>query len=1378
MKAPKHWKKWIAWSIGALALLFVLGTLWVRFYLDPYLKNWLCMQVEKGTAGAYKLEIQDLKYRFWQMSLEVRDVKLYSFASHESEGLKLSLKVKELNIKHIDWWTYWQTQKIKIHALELNAPTIDFYNPKVKKTPQPKDLPAQIRAFVGKITTNLTIERIVFTRAKCLINAQTATGKVYHQCSSLDLLLEALEFDIKRDPTLGNFKLQVLNYQGYSPDGFYSVHCQILQANMRDSSVTLRHIRCAPRQENLTRDKVTLQLPYLRTKGVDFFQAWYRQIFKARTLEARYANLRIQSHVGAKLLPKDLRLQLHEFPVPIAIDSLLMSKIALNIQQTIPQTAQTGHHKIEEASLSLYKMRIGQAHNPNAESEAGFDIESGLPFFAKSASLTIKNYTHESASRFYKFGVKLIHLSSRDSLLHLEKAYLQPRLPAPEIAQSLAYQSIISTVNVPSLTALKVDFEKMLYQQIFRLGTLRLHAPVYEGYLDTTKPKLTGQKFRNFEEMLRSIPLDIQAELLDIQDAKVTYKSLQKKQDNLPQIATHALEKLHLQIQKIDLGRALNESAIEHIDTKKLTLKAQNYSYQNPENTYELKATSVEALAEKHLIIVQNLSLMPTAQNTQAGKLTLEVPQMRGEGIDFVGFMLKQQMDWQKLTVKSAKIEVATTTALPALTKAKNTPQKTLIQILQTLPVFVKVDTLAIKDVTFTLEEKNATGITKSRHHIENMEAQLLGIALGEATRYEADSTAYFWEERSLAFALQKYTYQAQNLTYQFTLENIQKQAQNHTWRIDALAWHSVLDMAECRKQFPQMQWLAEGKLQSITLEIDDLKKIVFEKKIAIQSAIIQDPDLKFWFFQTLTNQKLEAGGFENLPIHLSVDTLYLQNAHIQGHHLEQNWTQTTELNLSLSHLQWDKKITWHTISLAGKEYILQHPQGQARAKNWLLTFDKQQPRFYAKKVLCKSKENATLELDEVSAELEAIQAGKRFKIKQLQLRNGKAEIYTPAQKSDKPTDFKSLPTQYIESVYLENIAFKVHQQRPEKIQTHTFLLEEARLASASEPTDFVRISHYETALRHYLYKARAEKIHWQSKTQELTIQELSILPTVSEKFLNRQQTHQKELYEAHVTRLKARNFDLMALLEKNELHIQKLSLDSLEVHLSADRRLPTRFKRKRMPAEMLKAMKMTMKIDTILLNGLNLSYQEKVLGASKEGKLFVNGIKARLTGLNNRPAPKDSLYLHVAGKLMDLGEANLKLHMALQPDMQARLEGTMGKFKANFMNDFLESTQHLQIRKGEVQGARFWLSMQDSTALGVLEAGYKHLRLDILSAKKENKRRGFITFIANIFIKNRNNLNRQHHKVGDILYMRPPEDTFVRFLIRALVMGVLNTLK
>lgn len=1422
----KRWKKWVLWSAIASGILFVLGTLWIRFYLDPYLQTWLIRQVEKGSEGKYKLEIQDLNFRIWQMSLEVNGVHLYSLKPRQSEGLNLDLKVKQLHIKQVHWWHYWQTQKIVVESVELHEPTIDLYNPKVQKTLKIKEIPAQLQKFVASFTPELTLKKVAFQRAKCLIQANVPTGKVFHQFASLDLTLAQLKirtnqqgFDAHQDLSLQNFELMVLNYNTQSADGFYKIHGQTLQASMQDSSITLRYVSLLPRYEDKGRDKIKLNLPYLRSKGVDFFEALHKQIIKIRKVEARQATLHIQTKIAPALLteqasspipfPKDLKTQLHEFPVPVAIDTLLVSKANFSFKQPVAHLTHIGYHKAEEANLAIYRMRIGQYHNPNQEAEAGFDAESGLPFFAKNVSLTVKNFEHESVSGQYRFGIKSMNVSSQDSVLYLEKAYLKPLIPAQEIAQSLAYQSIISTTEVPSLIALKVDFEKMIYRQVFRLGSLHLYAPNYEGFLDATKPKQTGQKFRNFEQMLRSIPLDIQADTLAIHQAKVVYKSLQKTQnkDSIPHVATHSLEKLDLRVQKIDLGRALNESAIEHIDTKKLVIKAKNYSYQNADQSYELKAGSVEASADKHLIEVQNLQLLPTTQNTKIGKITLQIPQMKGEGIDFVLFMLKQQINWDKLTVQGAKIAIERKKDKTEHTKSEKRTdaiEKSLEASLASLPVFVRIDTLQVKQATFILEEKDKEDNITSRHQVENAEGLLLQIALGEATRYEADSIARFWQEQSLAFMLQKYSYEAQDLTYQFTLQNIQKKPQNTRWEIEALAWNSVLDLQKCKERFPDRQWLAEGTLRSISLEVQDLEEIIFRKHIAIQQAIIQEPKLKFWFFETTKKDSItalnafKAGGFENLPLYLSVDTLLMQNAQIEcfnpifeGKEIKNRWTQTTKLALNIAKLEWDKKLTWRHVDLAGKDYVLKHPQVQANVKEWAITFEKEAPRFQVKGITCKWKSAEAMpdswaEMAELSAHLPALSVGKLPNFDDLRLSGGKAEIYLSSQKRTQNQSFH-FPDLHIDTFSLQNVVFQIHQKTPNQLQTHNFFLDEGvwQAMDFQKTNDFpkiknfsLKIKDYQTHFRNYLYRASAKSLHWQSKSNELIIKQLKILPTITEKKLNRQQTHQKELYETQIGTLKAQNFDVSAFWEKHEVQAQKLTLDSLDLQISADRRLPTRSRRRRMPAQIMRAMKMPLRIDTIQINHLDLAYQEKVAGAQKVGKLFVKNIHAQVIGLNNRPQSKDSIHLSAAGKLMDLGDANIQVHMALMPDLMARITGNLGKFKADFMNDFLETTRHIQIRKGDIQGAKFWVVMQDSTAIGVLEAGYKHLRLDILSKKKDNKKRGFISFLANIFINNRNNLEKNRHKIGNILYERLPEESFVRFLVRSLAMGILNTLK
>jgi hypothetical protein len=1407
-KKLKTWQRWTIGVVFVLMCVFGLGMLWVRFYLDPYLKTWLCRQVEKGSAGKYKLDIKHLNLSIWRMSLEVKEAYFYSTKLRETEGLNLAIKAKQLHIRQVDWWKYWNTQQIVIESLELDAPEIEAYNPKVRASLKLQDVPAQIQKFVADFAKSLQIKKITLLRSKCSITANTPTGKVFHQFSHLDLRLQNLLFETKGKASLEDFSLLVRDYQFITPDKFYSLRCRILEVSKRDSMVVLRQVRFAPAQNSPEKDRITIQLPYLRIAGIDFWQAIVQQNVKVRTIDLKQADFHLHTKIAPIALPdkasapipfpQDLHTWVQNFPIPIAVDTFSVIRAGFYFKQYVAHPQQVGYHFAKEVNLTLTQVRLGQGQNIHQEAEQEFHVESGKPLFAKTFSITVHDFQHQPTSGLYQFGVKRLHLSSQDSLLQLDKVTLTPLLSAEKIAQEIPYQSIISEAHVPLVVARKINFEKIIYQQIFRLGSLHLYAPQYEGFLDATKPKQAEQKFRNFEHMLRTIPLDIQADTLAVHHAKVGYTSLHTTKTGVGK-SKHAIEKLNFKVLKIDLGRALHESAIEHIDTKQLQLEAQNYSYQNAEETYLLSVEKASVMASKRLISVQNLRLLPTNNNVRQGKIRLHIPQLKGEGVDFVSFMLKQQMDWDKLLVEGANVEIMAT----ALEKKRDKATKKFVlqNALQTMQAYIRVDTLQLKEATFMLQEFDKQGNIQTKHTIEKVEVQLLDITLGEATRYDLDSLPTFWQEESLDFALKKYLYEAQGLTYRFSLQNIQKKAYTHQWNIETLSWASNLSLEHYRQQFPERKWLVHGTLHSIRLDIPNLEEIIFHRNLVIQKAVIQEPVLSFWVFEgKKKGEKTDWREFQQeVPLAFSIDTLSIQNAKVSIE-MPQRWEQQASLELDVAKLAWHEKLEWQQIKLRGTDYSFVQTHSTLKVATWELDLEPE-PHFRAGKMLFTWKSpqdlpNSYLQVEQASAHLEIVEIGKPLKLNHLRLQKGKGELYLTSQQptiNQQPTIINQPITTNnyqlsLDSLSAQEIDLKIHQKTLKETLTHSFVLEKGNLQdlewkiqqhSLPETEQFsFKIRDYETYFKQSLYHLKAKSLLWENKPNNLIIQQLSVLPTVTEKYLSRLQTHQKEHLQTTIKEVRAKEIDVLQLIQHQTLYAQRLTLDSVWLHLSADRRLPTIFRRKRMPAEQLKSIKLPLRLDTLDLQNTQLIYKEKVKGAQQEAELFVQDIHAQLLGVRTRPQPKDSLRLTVKGKIMGVADTRARIAISLSEELGAKAEGKVGELKADFMNKFLEVTRHIQIRKGKVQEGSFWINMRDSLAIGELEAGYKRLRLEILSAKKDNKKRGFITFLANIFINNRNNLKRKNHKIGEILYNRQPEETFTRFLIKALATGILNLLK
>jgi len=1425
IKKIKKWTRWL-WR-GAIVLLssFAISMLWVHFYLNPYLRDWLITNIEKGTKGAYRLEIGDLKLHVWRMSLETRNIKLYSLHPNKNKTLNLDLKAKRVIVKGIAWWKYWSAKKIEVVILEVDTPVLDFYNPNVQNSLQLQEIPNQLQQVISSFTSSLSIHQISLRRASCTIRAQTPAGKVFHKFARLDLTLQDLKINPKI--TLSNFILQVWDYNHTTVDEAYQLYAKRIYAQMNDSTLTLQHILFAPNNSRQAgkNDIIKADLPYFEAHGIDFFQAFYNQNFLIKKVNIQKPNLYIQTKIAPRIVadkatapipfPKDLKTYLRDLPFHVAIDTFALTQARFDFRQPVAHQTHVGFHHAEEANLALYHIRLGR-HSTQLDQEAtqAFHAESGTPLFAQTFKLSIKNFTHETASGFYRLGIEALHISNEDSLLRIDKAYLKPLLPLAQIAASYPYQTIVSEGEIQHILARKVDFEKMIYAQIFRLSSLHLYAPHYEAYLDGRKPKQEAQKFRNFEQMLRIIPIDIQADTLAIHQAQVTYRASELPTNAAmmqePCESRHFIKNLDFTVLKINLGHSLEESAIAQIDAKKLQLEATDYRYENAEGTYTLEAGSVQAYAGKSIISIRQLRLTPTAKEATNTQIHLQIPALHGEGIDFVSFMLKQQLAWQKLTIEGAKIDLAIFPKNKLVAQPSTGRQVFDLKIiLKNLPTFVHVDTLQLKEASLTLQTHDAQGVVTARHEVKNMDGQILEIGLGEATHYSIDSLPRFWNEQSLAFMLKQYSYEAQGLTYKFGLQNIQKNAYTPHWYIESLSWNSVLDLKVFRKKFSERKWLAEGTLRSILLEVPNLEALIFQKHLAIKEAIIQSPVLNFWIFEATETKPTEEKKAwwqdlqRDLPLNLTIDTLILKKAKVtclspQLLTDEMRWTQTTELELSISKLQHIETLSWKNIAIAGQNYVFTQAKNTVNVQKWELALEPL-PYFQANDMTFnwESPEglpNSWLKVEEAQASSPFVEIGKPLKLNSLSLKKGAGELYITSPTSPQYAKITPLPTQtnpfvlLIDTLTTQDVALKVHHKSTSQTHLHTFLLEKGNINqirwlgqnTLPEVQNFLlKVRDYETHLKQSLYRVKAQSFVWQSNPNTLTISQFSILPTVTGKVLTRLQTYQKELTEIQIQKIIAKKIDVSSFLQNQAIHAESLTLDSLLLTISSDKRLPSISRIRRMPAEKLRAVKIPLQIDTLNLQKTAIFYSEKVARKQDAGELFITDIHAQLFGLRTRPNTGDSLHLAIKGKIMGIGEVDTHIAITLAtPDLNAKIVGNIGEMKADFMNQFLEATRHIQIRKGKIQAVHFRVNMQDTLATGELEAGYRHLRLDILSRKKENKKLGFISFLANLFIKNHNNLNKRHHKVGNILYTRQPDESFVRFLIRALAVGIRKTLQ
>ncbi|NJO02474.1 MAG: hypothetical protein HC880_12985 [Bacteroidia bacterium] len=215
------------------------------------------------------------------------------------------------------------------------------------------------------------------------------------------------------------------------------------------------------------------------------------------------------------------------------------------------------------------------------------------------------------------------------------------------------------------------------------------------------------------------------------------------------------------------------------------------------------------------------------------------------------------------------------------------------------------------------------------------------------------------------------------------------------------------------------------------------------------------------------------------------------------------------------------------------------------------------------------------------------------------------------------------------------------------------------------------------------------------------------------------------------------------------------------------------------MPHRAFQSIPVFMKIDTIALYNAEVVYKEKVPRGVGTGKIYFTHINGQISGVNTRSDLEDTTQIQASGRLMGEGfiEAKVKIPL-LAENLYCSYEGKLGQMDAIFFNSIIESNEHVRIRKGFIDEVKYEVALADTLATGTLAAGYEKLRIQVLNQEDHEKKRGLITFLANLILNNRNDLERRKSKTGAIYYTREKEDGFLRILWRSLATGLVDTLK
>ncbi|MDX2306355.1 MAG: hypothetical protein NW226_26335 [Microscillaceae bacterium] len=1168
----------------------------------------------------------------------------------------------------------------------------------------------------------------------------------HHFLDSMNLSFEylavgrAIDEKIKDKPLYSkNVRFSFKSYDYQSPDGIYALHLGSTYISSLDSIIDIRGIHLKPRVnpavfssrtqfQNLLIDA---KVSEIKAEKLDIERLAYRQEFAL-------GHLHIQKPIFKAFLDKtkpkrpgqkyqNFEEILESIPLYILVNQLSIKDASVDYQEQIKlNQGENGmaRHQAESIHLSVLSMQLGKAINRPALAEMD----------TKSLLISLKNYAFFTPEGRYKISLGALDVSSAKSYIRLDTFKIKPLLSEKEFSEKIQFSNSLLDIEIANILGQKIDFKKLLMYQEIDWGHLQLNQALINIYHDKRKPKKPRTDSTDF----------VPAFALNYQKPDSLFQILLRiPGDSSQKIyppSAHIFDPFH-ESYPFHPNQPNDRPNRNLTDTVGL----RNFLRQIPAyiKIDTLAVNHARLAYREHTLVEQGSGVAYHAVND----ISFVVPQIRlGEAsrdssfqhfysgnifFQLKDYIYKDKYDIYAFSLTDVSSSLVDSTLMirelafqPLMSREEFIGQKKFrstyidarLKSIQTNSI--DVDRLVF-DQEFVLRSL----------FVQEPQIELYTDKHKESNPDKKSKTA---EEllRSIPFYIRMDTFALQNATFRYSLLNPLPDGSKGT----------ALHQADSVDIFAKNIELA---LDKSTERKKDSSRFLYSDDIEIQ--------VKKYHF--LTPDGLYRLSFDNLQSVLTDSILELKNLHYQP-----LWSREAFDSLSpYRKMRYDIQADQVNISTADFKRLLDN-QGYQLHK-----IEFKQPRIdlYYNRIKDKDPQAAAQTPEEVLGKLPYY-----------------IEIDTLI--------FSKGSLKFTQKILHENREV-LNQHSADSVDFSLFALKiDSTVNNSADKILFSKkmnlsLQNYHTQTLDELYQINLQQLQASSQNSTLKIQGFDFKPTTvnDSVFVVKNGGYQVDRFKTSAEEIELSGVDFKRLINHREVVIRKFTVNEAITDIYRDKTFPrdSNFV-PRMPHLAFQRIPIPISIDTLRILHSEVKYSEKVRGGVGVGKVFFTELNGNMYQFNTVDQ-SDTVLIVVGAKLMGEGKLSAVMRLALHaPEFYCEYYGRLGQMEAKFFNSMIESNEHIRIKKGHIDKINYQAEIRDTLATGTLAAGYNKLKIQVLNQENHQKKRGLITFLANMIINNKNNLDRRKVKTGEVNYIRTREDGFLKLLWRALATGMVDTLK
>lgn len=259
---------------------------------------------------------------------------------------------------------------------------------------------------------------------------------------------------------------------------------------------------------------------------------------------------------------------------------------------------------------------------------------------------------------------------------------------------------------------------------------------------------------------------------------------------------------------------------------------------------------------------------------------------------------------------------------------------------------------------------------------------------------------------------------------------------------------------------------------------------------------------------------------------------------------------------------------------------------------------------------------------------------------------------------------------------------------------------------------------------------------------------------------------------------------DLEHFVRSGEIFVGKIDVEKPNVALYKDKRKPEPpFKKKPLPATIVKSIPLKLNIDSIQLNNGYVAINEtgKLTGVDSHISFYdLQGVLTNFSNLPEEERKSNIMELYASSMMYKQADVKLRVRFDLNsPIDEFEASGSVDSVDMSAFNPVLEPMMSIKATDGRIHRMTFEFKAMDTLSTGIMDLEYNNAKINVLrtDTSANNNKKGFMSFAANTIIKTNNNMNKSGYSRGIIRTERVLNKDVWPYIWHNIQSGIISTL-